>query len=253
MDHLLPAPGTEVVYPDSEGLPIAENAKQYRWIVTFYRNLATLFDDRDDVLVACNLLWYPEEGRPDVRLASDVFVALGRPKGDRRSYKQWEEGGVPPTVVFEVLAASNRVTESDIKLEFSEDHGAAEFYLYDPHANYLAAYLRRGEDLRMIRPVNGFVSPSLGIRFELSDPEIVVRRPDGRPFRTFEDLYAELDDLRTRAEAQAARYSREAEKLRHGPSRLADLSRKARRGQASAEELRELEQLEDRFASPAAL
>jgi Putative restriction endonuclease len=178
-------------------------------------------------------------------------VALGRPKGDRRSYKQWEEGGVSPTVVFEVSAASNRVTENDIKHDLCADHGTSEFYLYDPHANFLAAYLWDGEDLRFVRKANGLVSPSLGIRFELSDPELAVRRPDGQPFRTFEELYAELDETRVRTEAELTRYRQEADQLRRYPPRMAELSRKARSGRASTEELRELEQLEDQFAPPA--
>jgi hypothetical protein len=37
-----------------------------------------------------DLLWYPVRGQPRLRMAPDVLVALGRPKGYRGSYRQWE-------------------------------------------------------------------------------------------------------------------------------------------------------------------
>jgi Putative restriction endonuclease len=101
-DTVTPTPDL-IVYAERDGLPLWDNTKQMRWIVTLFGNLAALFRDRADVFVAGNLLWYPVEGQPDVRAAPDVLVVFGRPKGDRGSYKQWEEGGVPLTVVFEVL------------------------------------------------------------------------------------------------------------------------------------------------------
>jgi Uma2 family endonuclease len=221
-----------MVYPECDGLPMSDNTKQLRWIITLYGNLAALFRERVDVFVAGNLLWYPEEGQPETRIAPDAFVVFGRPKGDRGSYKQWEEGGIPLSVVFEVLSPSNRPPEMYDKLAFYEEHGVEEYYMYDPDDNQLTAFVRRGEVFRRVRQVNGFTSPRLGIRFDLSGPEMIVFRPDGRPFLTFE----EVDAARTRGELRIAR--------------LAELSRKARRGQANAEELRELEQLEDQSASP---
>jgi Uma2 family endonuclease len=223
-----------IVYPESDGLPMSDNTKQFRWISTLYGNLAALFRERVDVFVAGNLLWYPVEGRPDIRFAPDAFVVFGRPKGDRGSYRQWEEGGIPLTVVFEVLSPSNTVSEMDEKLVFYEEYGVEEYYIYDPDTNRLMAYVRSGEVLRRQRQVKGFTSPRLGIRFDFSGPEMIVYRPDGRPFLTFEALEA----TRTHGELRIAR--------------LAELSRKARRGLASAEELRELEQLEDQSAPPSA-
>src|SRR5262245_33400981 len=103
-------PSDAIVYPESDGKPLAENTKQLRWIVVLYGNLAALFRDAV-VFVAGDLFWYPVEGRPDIKEAPDVLVVFGRPRGDRRSYKQWEEGDVPVTVVFEILSPSNTVRE----------------------------------------------------------------------------------------------------------------------------------------------
>jgi Uma2 family endonuclease len=142
---------------------LAENTKQLRWILMLIGNLAALFRDAADVFIGGDLFWYPVEGRPDVRTAPDVLVVFGRPKGDRRSYMQWEEGGVPMTVVFEILSPGNTVQEMDDKLAFYEEHGVEEYYFYDPDTNRLKVFLRRGDVLRRVRPADGFVSPRLGI------------------------------------------------------------------------------------------
>src|SRR5688572_11069177 len=94
----------EVIYPDSDGMPTADNTKQGHWIVLLFANLRALFHDRLDVFIAQNLLWYAVEGHPEIRAAPDVLIVFGRPKGDRGSYKQWEEDNVPPTVDFEILS-----------------------------------------------------------------------------------------------------------------------------------------------------
>src|SRR5262245_17681242 len=100
-------PTAEIVYPDSDGKRMSDNTVQFRWIQTIEGNLEALFRERDDVFVAGDNLWYPVEGEVEVRQAPDVYVVFGRPKGDRGSYKQWEENNVPLTVVFEVLSPSN--------------------------------------------------------------------------------------------------------------------------------------------------
>lgn len=67
---------------------MADNTRQFRWIMTIQGGLDALFRDDANVFVAGDLLWYPAEGLPAVRIAPDVMVVFGRPKGDRGSYKQ---------------------------------------------------------------------------------------------------------------------------------------------------------------------
>ncbi|MBI1918319.1 MAG: Uma2 family endonuclease [Planctomycetes bacterium] len=262
-------PPGPIIYPDSDGKPLAENTKQARWIVVLFGNLCALFRDRIDVFVAIDLFWYPVEGQPEIRTAPDVLVVFGRPKGDRSSYKHWEEAGIPLTVVFEILSPTNTYAEMDDKLIFYEEYGVEEYYLYDPDTNRLWVYVRRGEVLRRVRPADGFISPRLKIRFDLSGPEMIVYHPDGRKFLTFGELEtARVEAQRQTAEAQrqtaeAQRQTAEAQRqtaeaqqqadeaeqraslVEQRVARLAELSRKARRGQASPEELQELERLEE--------
>jgi Uma2 family endonuclease len=238
--------GSAIEYPESDGKPMADNTEQFRWIQVLHGNLAARYRDRKDVLVAGNLLCYPEEGHPEINSAPDVFVVFGRPKGPRRSYKQWEEDNVPLTVVFEVLSPNNTVPEMARKFAFYEEHGVEEYYIYDPDNNHLQIFVRRGEALVRVRNVDGFVSPRLGIRFDLSGPEMVVRYPDGRPFLTFEELETERVQAEERARDAEQRTEKAEERagdLQRRAARQAELTRRALRQQATAEELRELQQL----------
>src|SRR5262249_10159290 len=104
------------LYPESDGKPLADNTKQARWIVVLFGNLSALFRAVEEVFIAADLLWYAVEGFPEVRIAPDVLVVFGRPKGDRGSYRQWEEDNIPVTVAFEVLSPSNDYQEMIDKL-----------------------------------------------------------------------------------------------------------------------------------------
>ena len=75
------------------------------------------------------MLWYPVKGDPKTRVAPDVLVAFGRPKGDRGSYRTWEEENVAPQVVFEILSPGNTTAEMAEKLRFYERYGVEEYYL----------------------------------------------------------------------------------------------------------------------------
>ena len=114
---LLSQSTAEIIYPDSDGKPMADNTKQFRWIVTIKENLELLFADHSDVFVAGDLLWYPVEGNNRLCQAPDVMVAFERPKGDRGSYKQWEENNIAPQVVFEILSPGNNFDRNGEEVE----------------------------------------------------------------------------------------------------------------------------------------
>ena len=80
-----------IIYPDSDGQPMADNTVQFRWIMMLYHNLSWLFAENPEVFVAGDLLWYPLEGDNKIRQAPDVMVVFGVNKGDRGSYQQWKE------------------------------------------------------------------------------------------------------------------------------------------------------------------
>jgi len=194
----------EIEYPDSDGLPMSDNTLQFQWIVTLQGGLDALFRDDPDVFVAGDLLWYPVEGDNTVRAAPDVMVVFGRPKGYRGSYKQWEEDGIAPQVVFEVLSPNNRVGEMVAKFQFYDRFGVEEYYLFDPDRIDLSGWIRRGDDLVALDQADGWTSPRLGVRFDLSSGDLQVFGADGQPFVTYVEVFEQRDRERQRAERLAA-------------------------------------------------
>ena len=173
---------------------MADNTVQFTWILMLYTHLAGQYRDDADVFVAGDHLIYPVEGSNKLRHAPDVYVAFGRPKGHRGSYRVWEEGGVFPHVIFEVWSPNNRYDEMQAKFAFYEKHGAEEYYiLYPDFPMYAEAYLRDGDKLARVAEVNGLVSPRLGLRFAMALGELTVFGHDGRPLRTAEELAAEAE------------------------------------------------------------
>ena len=201
MVSLLLEPKAEIIYPESDGEPIADNTKQFEWITTIKGGLDALFADDPNVFVAGDLFWYPVEGDPATRVAPDVLVAFGRPKGHRGSYQQWLEGDIPPQVVFEVLSPGNRVGEMHNKFNFYERFGVEEYYLYDPENGLLAGWLRSGDELRPLASMQGWRSPRPGVTFGLEGDDLVLVRPDGRRIES----YVEIARAREQAEARAER------------------------------------------------
>ncbi len=195
-----------IIYPESDGKPMADNTIQFRWIVTVKENLEILFAGIADVFIAGDLLWYPVEGSNKC-LAPDAMVVFGIPKGDRRSYKQWEENNIAPQVVFEILSSSNTTKEMANKLLFYQRYGVEEYYIYSPAQLELTGLLRSGEDLEVIEQMNGWVSPRLGVRFELTPDKLEIYRPDGQRFLTF----VELDQLREQEYQRAEQEHQRAE------------------------------------------
>ena len=89
------SPGSAgIIYPESDGQPMAENTRQFEAITTIKGGLDAVFLDAPDVFVAGDLFWYPVEGNNQIRTAPDIMVAFGRPKGHRGSYQQWREGAI---------------------------------------------------------------------------------------------------------------------------------------------------------------
>jgi len=231
-------------YPDSDGAPMAENTLQFDWIVKIKENLEILFADRPEVFVAGDLFWYPVQDRRLANpMAPDAMVVFGRPKGPRGSYKQWEEGGIAPQVVFEVQSPSNGPKELKDKLEFYDTHGALEYYLYDPERNRLEVWLRQDGRLAPVAYVNGWTSPRLGIRFALRGETLEIFDPAGRPFlspvelaRRARQAEARAAQERARAEQADARAAQERTRAEQADARAGQERTRAEQERARADQ-----------------
>ncbi|NEP84720.1 MAG: Uma2 family endonuclease, partial [Okeania sp. SIO3B3] len=129
----------------------------------------------------------------------DVMVVFEVPKGDRGSYQQWKENNIAPQVVFEILSPGNTPKEMERKLLFYDRYGVEEYYLYDPQKNSLTGWLRSELFLDRIDEINGFVSPRLGIRFELTTETLMLYRPDDQPFTDYIEVQQQLEVAENRA------------------------------------------------------
>lgn len=97
---------TEIEYPDADGKPMAESDQARKYLTYGTEVLRIYFQDRSDVYVSGNLFIYYEQGNPKAVIAPDVFVVFGVNKGDRRSYKTWEENNKAPDFVLEITSKS---------------------------------------------------------------------------------------------------------------------------------------------------
>ena len=190
---------------------MADNTKQFDWIVKIKENLERIYRDDPDVFIAGDLLWYPVEGNNKIRIAPDAMVVFGRPKGHRGSYRSWEENHISPQVVFEILSPGNKRTEMERMFLFYQDYGVEEYYIYDPDRILLNGWIRTGDALIPIANMNGWTSPLLKIRFELATDDLAIYCPDGSRFLSV----LELDEISNfyKHEAKAASLREETQRM----------------------------------------
>ncbi|MDY7016110.1 MAG: Uma2 family endonuclease, partial [Cyanobacteriota bacterium] len=149
----------------------------------------------------------------------------------------WEEGNIAPQVVFEILSPGNRLKAMAQKLRFYDRHGVEEYYVYDPDDGELIGWLRHEEeDLDVISEMDNWVSPRLGIRFEVIPNDLIIYRPDGEKFLTFvelgqvrereqqraDDAIAQLENERLRAEQERLRAESERQRAEQERQRADD-------------------------------
>lgn len=225
-----PEPQATLIYPDSDGQPMADNTQQFALIVWIKENLERVYAQDPNVFVAGDLLWYPVEGNNKLRQAPDVMVAFGRPKGYRGSYQQWKEENIPPQVVFEIWSPGNRPSEMAKKLAFYQNYGVEEYYLYHPDLLDLAGWCKSEGSLHPIEQMDGWVSPRLAVRFQMAEAGLQLYRPDGEPFLTT----LELEQRALQAEERARQAEERAQMAE------SELERERQKSQAIADRLREM-------------
>lgn len=218
-----------IFYPCSDGKPMADDTLQYQWIVTIKEGLETLLPND---FIAADVFWYPVKGNPKIVYAPDVMVALGRPKGYRSSYRQWQEGNIAPQIVFEILSNSNTVKEMAKKLVFYSTYQVQEYYVYDPHNNKLSIWCRNESGLVPINFVGGWTSPLLRIRFQLSEKELKIFHPSGEVFHTFQEVVGMFIQERKEKEQAVAKVEQERAEKEQAVAKL-------EREQAEKERLKE--------------
>ena len=105
-------------------------------MVDLIHALKRRYRDVPDVYVTGNLFFYFVQGDPRAVVAPDLFLVKGVAKGQRRTYKLWQEGRVP-SLVIEITSDSTRDEDLSKKKLCYERLGIEEYFLHDPYGDYL--------------------------------------------------------------------------------------------------------------------
>jgi Uma2 family endonuclease len=228
--------GTHIVYPESDGKPMAETDVHIDALIYLREALKDYFRKMPQVYVAGNMLLYYEEGDPTACVAPDVFVVQGVGKHKRRTYKLWEEG-VTPSVVFEITSRGSRLEDLGMKRALYAMLRVEEYFLYDPLGEYLEpslqGYRLQGGDYERMCPEGdrGLISQVLGVdvrveqgRLRVVDPatgdRLMTPAEAQEARRVAETRAVQEAAVRQEAEARAAQAEAELERLRAELARL---------------------------------
>ena len=120
-----------IVYPESDGKPMAETDIHRDLMVDFIQMLQHHFSD-EPVYVSGNLFIYYEQGNTRKSVAPDVFVVHGVAKKRRRTYLTWEEGKTPDFVLEVSSHSTHRNDIREKKALYADVLEVKEYYIYDP-------------------------------------------------------------------------------------------------------------------------
>lgn len=136
------SPLFDVIYPDSDGLPMTESDLTREYLLYSVEALDRYFQSVTNVYVSGNLFIYYEQGNPKAFVSPDVFVIFGVEKKKRSSYKTWEEKGKVPDFILEITSRTTASEDRGIKKGLYAYLGVREYFQYDPTADYLRPALQ---------------------------------------------------------------------------------------------------------------
>ncbi len=212
--------GGEILYPESDGRPMAETDEHLEQMFYLISALKLWFERRSRIYVAGNNLIYYRQGDPRQRISPDVYVVKDVEKRRRRVYKVWEEKK-SPCVVIEVSSKGTRREDLVTKFRLYRDVlGVKEYYIYDPLREYLPGRMKAWELRRGVyveQPIEGdrIKSPSLGLF--LVDTGAMLRLVNPR---NGEELPTHSEEAMARrdAEAEVRRLQKELDRIRRRSS-----------------------------------
>lgn len=220
--------GKPIVYPTSDGKPMAETDKHRDLMMYAIEALKVLYADRPEVYVSGNNFLYWQEGDPKKCVSPDCYVIFGVGMRQRDSYKAWEEGGKLPNVVFEFTSRKTRQEDADVKRPLYEGSlKVPEYFLFDPTGDYLRPRLQGyrlegGRYVALEASGGRLVSTQLGLELVQDGEELYFYDPvRGERLLSAVQLAQRAEreaSARHAAEAENARLRAELEALqRRGP------------------------------------
>ncbi|MFM7885854.1 MAG: Uma2 family endonuclease [Pseudanabaena sp.] len=220
---------SEVVYPSSDGEPLAETQQHVLAILMTFALLRLYLQEKPAVVFADQFLYYIE-GNPKARVAPDVMVVFDIEKRLYGNYKIWE-GKQTPAIVIEVTSAGTKDTDWNFKKMLYEQLEVTEYWLFDPYGEWVTEQLqgfRLNED-GVYKPIKDNCSEVLQLRLQAEEYLIGFYRLDnGEKLLTPEELYAAALDAQAKAEQESQRAEQESQRAELEKARADRLAEKLR-------------------------
>ena len=236
-----------IIYPESDGKPMAETDRHRDLMIDFIQMLKHHFESANDVYVSGNLFIYYEEGNPRKSISPGVFVVFGVERKLRRTYRTWDEANTPD-FVLEVASPGTFTEDMGKKKElYASVLAVKEYYIYDPLGQIVPSFigyrLIDGE-YQEIEFVNDRL-PSVVLGLELGEHEDVLRLYNPNNSQWLQTLPERADNAEARADnAEARAENAEARAQQESTARQNAETRAKNAEAALAEALAKLEHLQ---------
>ena len=231
-----------LVYPESDGEPMAETPKHQQVMIDCMDILRNHFREFVDVYIAGNMFLYYEEGNPRKSVSPDVFMVRGLSKKDLRTYKTWEQ---PSTLDFVLEVASPSTYAKDFnekKAVYEQILRVKEYCIYDPYHEIQPSFVGFrlvGDVYEEIAFVEGRL-PCETLGLELGERDGVLRLYDpvaetwlGTSPERVDEANARASEAENRASEAENRVSEEARARREAEAELEKLRATLERLQSS--------------------
>ena len=205
-------PDEDLVYPSSDGEPMAETTLHVQAIIWLFEALQDFFRNVADAFVAADLMLYWAEGNPSACKAPDVMIVKGVDKRARRSWLSWRENNPVPNAIFEIASKGTWRENLYEKRRLYGELRVPEYFVFDPEAVYLRPALQgfRMNENGIYVPIepdaqDRLKSEQLGlyVRAEVSMLRL-IDAATGEPVLTKDERIAQLQALLEQATGKKA-------------------------------------------------
>ena len=236
-----------LVYPDSDGEPMAESGKHVKTLLDMIDAIDLLFQDVPDAYTCGNMFVYYEEGNPHKFISPDVFMVRGVSKKDLRTYKTWEQQ-LHLDFVLELASRSTYTKDfNEKKAIYEQILRVKEYCIYDPYGEIdppFVGFRLVGDTYEEIAFVDGRLPlETLGV--ELGDRDGVLRLYDPVTETWLGPSREHVDEAKALASEAETRASEAETRASEAETRASEEARARRDAEIEIERLRAaLERLE---------
>ncbi len=236
---------TPVIYPESDGKPMAETDTHRLLIFQLTDMLQYAFPN---AYVSGNICLYYEEGNPKKMISPDVLLCKSQPPDIKRIYLAWEDQAQLDLVVELSSVSTKAVDHNKKKRLYVETLQVPYYVIFDPEAIYLHAFERiDGQYQKIDGRFGRFHLKDLGISIGIqTDGFLRIYDAEGNPVWTT----AERHDLeKEKAELAEEKAELAEEKAQFAAKEAQEANSRAAQAEAQNEALqKEIEQLRRQMA-----